>query len=79
MRIVKTERTAFARCEIGLMSVFAICIAAVGLAIVIGIVAAAAGLFIGFYLLYHIANWAFSRFQQLLFSASQRLLCFWCC
>jgi len=32
MRIVKTERTAFARCEIGLMSVFAICIAAVGLA-----------------------------------------------
>ncbi len=32
--------------------------------IVIGIVAAAVGLFIGFYLLYHIANWAFSRFQQ---------------
>lgn len=32
--------------------------------IVIGIIAAAVGLFIGFYLLYHIANWAFSRFQQ---------------
>ncbi len=32
--------------------------------IVIGIVAAAVGLFIGFYLLYHIANWVFSRFQQ---------------
>ena len=32
--------------------------------IVIGIVAAAVGLFIGFYLLYCIANWAFSRFQQ---------------
>jgi STE24 endopeptidase len=32
--------------------------------IVIGIVAAAVGLFIGFYLLYHVANWAFSRFQQ---------------
>jgi Zn-dependent protease with chaperone function len=32
--------------------------------IVIGIVAAAVGLFIGFYLLYLIANWAFPRFQQ---------------
>ena len=32
--------------------------------ILIGIAAAAVGLFIGFYLLYHIANWAFSRFQQ---------------
>ena len=32
--------------------------------VVIGIVAAAVGLFIGFYLLYHIANWVFSRFQQ---------------
>jgi Zn-dependent protease with chaperone function len=32
--------------------------------IVIGIIATAAGLFIGFYLLYRIANWAFPRFQQ---------------
>lgn len=32
--------------------------------IVIGIVATAIGLFIGFYLLYLIANWAFPRFQQ---------------
>ncbi|HKD80040.1 MAG TPA: M48 family metallopeptidase [Candidatus Angelobacter sp.] len=32
--------------------------------IVIGMVAAAIGLFIGFYLLYVIANWAFPRFQQ---------------
>ncbi|MBZ5490198.1 MAG: M48 family metallopeptidase [Acidobacteriia bacterium] len=32
--------------------------------IVIGIAAAAVGLFIGFYLLYRIANWAFPRFQQ---------------
>jgi Zn-dependent protease with chaperone function len=32
--------------------------------IVIGIAAAAVGLFIGFYLLYHIATWVFSRFQQ---------------
>jgi STE24 endopeptidase len=32
--------------------------------IVIGISAAAVGLFIGFYLLYWIANWAFPRFQQ---------------
>jgi STE24 endopeptidase len=32
--------------------------------IVTGIAAAAVGLFIGFYLLYCIANWAFSRFQQ---------------
>lgn len=32
--------------------------------IVIGMVAAAVGLFIGFYLLYRIANWAFPRFQQ---------------
>lgn len=32
--------------------------------IVIGIVATAVGLFIGFYLLYRIANWAFPRFQQ---------------
>jgi Zn-dependent protease with chaperone function len=32
--------------------------------IVIGIVATAVGLFIGFYLLYVISNWAFSRFQQ---------------
>lgn len=32
--------------------------------IVIGIIAAAVGLFIGFYLLYCIANWAFPRFQQ---------------
>jgi Zn-dependent protease with chaperone function len=32
--------------------------------VVIGIVAAAVGLFIGLYLLYVIANWAFSRFQQ---------------
>ena len=32
--------------------------------IVIGIAAAAVGLFIGFYLLYLIANWAFPRFQQ---------------
>ncbi|HEY4676642.1 MAG TPA: M48 family metallopeptidase [Candidatus Angelobacter sp.] len=32
--------------------------------IVIGIIATAVGLFIGFYLLYRIANWAFLRFQQ---------------
>jgi STE24 endopeptidase len=32
--------------------------------IVIGICATAVGLFIGFYLLYWIANWAFARFQQ---------------
>ena len=32
--------------------------------IVIGIAATAVGLFIGFYLLYAIANWAFPRFQQ---------------
>jgi Zn-dependent protease with chaperone function len=32
--------------------------------ILIGIVATAIGLFIGFYLLYLIANWAFPRFQQ---------------
>ncbi|HEU4416630.1 MAG TPA: M48 family metallopeptidase [Candidatus Angelobacter sp.] len=32
--------------------------------IVIGIVATAVGLFLGFYLLYLIANWAFARFQQ---------------
>jgi Zn-dependent protease with chaperone function len=32
--------------------------------IVIGIAATAVGLFIGFYLLYLIANWAFPRFQQ---------------
>lgn len=32
--------------------------------IVIGIIATAIGLFIGFYLLYRIANWAFQRFQQ---------------
>jgi Zn-dependent protease with chaperone function len=32
--------------------------------IVIGIAATAVGLFIGFYLLYRIANWAFARFQQ---------------
>jgi STE24 endopeptidase len=32
--------------------------------IVIGIVATAVGLFFGFYLLYVISNWAFSRFQQ---------------
>jgi Zn-dependent protease with chaperone function len=32
--------------------------------IVIGIAATAVGLFIGFYLLYVIANWAFPRFQQ---------------
>jgi STE24 endopeptidase len=32
--------------------------------IVIGIVATAVGLFISFYLLYVISNWAFSRFQQ---------------
>jgi Zn-dependent protease with chaperone function len=32
--------------------------------IVIGIAATAVGLFIGFYLLYVIANWAFSRFQH---------------
>ena len=32
--------------------------------IVIGISATAVGLFIGFYLLYRIANWAFPRFQQ---------------
>ena len=32
--------------------------------IVIGITATAVGLFIGFYLLYRIANWAFPRFQQ---------------
>ena len=32
--------------------------------IVIGLTAAAIGLFIGFYLLYRIANWAFPRFQQ---------------
>ncbi|MBZ5508911.1 MAG: M48 family metallopeptidase [Acidobacteriia bacterium] len=31
--------------------------------IVIGIIATAVGLFIGFYLLYLIANWAFARFQ----------------
>jgi Zn-dependent protease with chaperone function len=32
--------------------------------IVIGLTAAAIGLFIGFYLLYRIANWVFPRFQQ---------------
>lgn len=32
--------------------------------ILIGLAAAAIGLFIGFYLLYRIANWAFPRFQQ---------------
>jgi Zn-dependent protease with chaperone function len=32
--------------------------------ILIGIAATAIGLFIGFYLLYRIANWAFPRFQQ---------------
>jgi STE24 endopeptidase len=32
--------------------------------VVIGIAATAVGLFIGFYLLYRIANWAFPRFQQ---------------
>jgi Zn-dependent protease with chaperone function len=32
--------------------------------VVIGITATAVGLFIGFYLLYAIANWAFPRFQQ---------------
>jgi STE24 endopeptidase len=32
--------------------------------ILIGICATAVGLFIGFYLLYRIANWAFPRFQQ---------------
>ena len=32
--------------------------------IVIGLTAAAIGLFIGFYLLYRIAHWAFPRFQQ---------------
>jgi Zn-dependent protease with chaperone function len=32
--------------------------------IVIGLIAAAIGLFIGFYLLYRIANWIFPRFQQ---------------
>jgi Zn-dependent protease with chaperone function len=32
--------------------------------IVIGIIATAVGLFIGLYLLYRIANWAFPRFQQ---------------
>ena len=32
--------------------------------IVIGIIATAVGLFLGFYLLYRIANWAFPRFQQ---------------
>jgi Zn-dependent protease with chaperone function len=32
--------------------------------ILIGLAAAAVGLFIGFYLLYRIANWAFPRFQQ---------------
>jgi len=32
--------------------------------IVIGLAAAAVGLFIGFYLLYRISNWAFPRFQQ---------------
>ncbi|MFL6386571.1 MAG: M48 family metallopeptidase [Terriglobales bacterium] len=32
--------------------------------VVIGIIATAVGLFIGFYLLYRIANWAFPRFQQ---------------
>ena len=32
--------------------------------LVIGIAATAAGLFIGFYLVYLIANWAFPRFQQ---------------
>jgi STE24 endopeptidase len=32
--------------------------------IVIGIAATAVGLFVGFYLLYWIANWAFPRFQQ---------------
>ena len=32
--------------------------------IVIGIVATALGLFIGFYILYLVANWAFPRFQQ---------------
>ncbi|HLK09552.1 MAG TPA: M48 family metallopeptidase [Candidatus Angelobacter sp.] len=32
--------------------------------IVIGLTAAAVGLFIGFYLLYHIANWAFARYKE---------------
>jgi Zn-dependent protease with chaperone function len=32
--------------------------------ILIGLTAAAIGLFVGFYLLYRIANWAFPRFQQ---------------
>jgi len=32
--------------------------------VVIGIIATAIGLFIGFYLLYRIANWTFQRFQQ---------------
>ena len=32
--------------------------------IVIGIIATAVGLFIGFYLLYRIANWAFARYRQ---------------
>jgi len=32
--------------------------------VMIGIAATAVGLFIGFYLLYRIANWAFPRFQQ---------------
>jgi STE24 endopeptidase len=32
--------------------------------IVIGLTATAVGLFIGFYLLYVVANWAFARFQQ---------------
>jgi len=32
--------------------------------IVIGIAGAAVGLFIGFYLLYHIANWAFARYKE---------------
>jgi STE24 endopeptidase len=32
--------------------------------VVIGIAATAVGLFIGFYVLYRIANWAFPRFQQ---------------
>ncbi|HMC29949.1 MAG TPA: M48 family metallopeptidase, partial [Candidatus Angelobacter sp.] len=32
--------------------------------IVIGIIATAIGLFIGFYLLYRISNWAFARFQR---------------
>ncbi len=32
--------------------------------IVIGLAAAAVGLFIGFYLLYHIANWAFARYKE---------------